>query len=147
MSPGPTTLGTHMKRRRLELEIGFLAAVAASGVSKSTWANWEKDRNIPEEINFQRIERILRWAPGSVAAILAGGEPTEIAEATVTTLPLPGGELPPDDDFVRELRATPGLSTDYLNALIRSYWADRALEQQRIEDKFRGIARQAGAGG
>jgi hypothetical protein len=134
-----------MKHRRLELDIKLVAAPVAAGVSKSTWVNWEKDRNVPEEFNFKRIERVLRWEAGSVRAILDGGTPVHLPPGTVTALPAPGhSELPPDDDFVRELRAMENISPTYLEVVIRAYWEDRAREQRLIQEKYRNLARAAG---
>lgn len=141
MSPRTATLGTHMKRRRLALDIRLNAAYEAAGVAKSTWLNWEKDRNLPEEFNHQRIERVLRWAPGSVQAVLDGGEPVEI-DPSVIALPAREDRLPPDDDFVTELRGM-NLSPEHRDVLIRTYWADRAREEKQIQEKYRGIARAA----
>lgn len=146
VSPVHPTLGTRMRERRAALELSQSGAAKAAKVSRNSWIGWENGTTTPEQYNFPKIERALRWAPGSVEATLDGGDPTELAEATVSPLPARGNDLPPDDDFVRELRATPGISPEYLDVLIHAYWADRAVEQQRIEDKWRGIARSAGTG-
>ena len=132
-----------MAERRHELGLSQAAAAKAANVHRNTWTNWEKG-TAPEEFNFAGIERALRWERGSVSAILGGGDPTPIPEASVTAIPArPDGDLPPDDDFVRELRLL-NLSPGALEALIRAYWDDVAREQERIEDKWRTIAQAAG---
>ena len=161
MSPGTTTLGTHMKNRRRELGINQSDAArratqlrrspaATPGsdsrdVGRTTWTNWESDKQIPSDFNQRLIEGVLRWEPGSVRAILNGGQPTPLPAATVTALPTHPGELPPDDDFVRELRAMDNVSPEYLDAVIRTYWADRAREEKQLQDKYRRLAQAAGS--
>lgn len=156
MSPGSTTLGTHMKRRRAELGISQseaarratdlrhrLAATASDdqrGVGRSTWINWENDRFVPEDFNFALIEGVLRWRPGSVAAVLDGGEPTPLPP-DANVVPIAAG-LPPDDAFVRKLRGRK-LTPEYLDVLIREYWAEKAREQERIQDKYLRMASAA----
>lgn len=154
MSPGSTTLGTHIARRRVELGISQSEAArrasdlrrklatsdAQRGVGRSTWINWETDKFVPEDFNFALIEGVLRWRAGSVAAVLGGGEPTPLSpDATVVPI---GAGLPPDDEFVRKLRAR-NLSPDYLDVLIREYWAEKAREQERIQDKYLRMASAA----
>lgn len=73
-----TTLGTHMKARRKELGASQSAAAKEAGVSRTSWIAWEKDAARPEDYNHAAIERVLRWAPDSVAAIFDGHQPTPI---------------------------------------------------------------------
>jgi hypothetical protein len=155
MSPGTTTLGTHMKRRRNVLGINqseaarratdlrrALSGPTSPAVGRTTWVNWEAGRQIPEEFNDAFIEGVLRWKSGSVRTALAGGEPTPLPIAPVTDLAPREETLPPDDDFVRELRGM-NLSPAHLELLVRLYWADREREEKQIQEKFRGLAKSA----
>lgn len=143
----PTTLGTRMEQRRKELEISQSGAARSAGVSRSAWIAWEKDTAEPEKHNHAKISRALRWTTESVEAALAGEEPTPLPAATVTPLP-PGpgsaSDLPPDDDFVRELRAQSNVPAEFIDTLVRAYWADRAKEDRALQEKYRAIARAAG---
>lgn len=144
MSPVPSTLGTHMATRRNELNISQAKAAKAAGVSRTTWRTWEADEGVPEEFNRSLIERTLHWERGSTTAALAGGTPTPLAVATVTPLPPRDDldELPPDDEFVRELRAM-DLPAAYKDTLIREYWSDKKREAANLQARYRRIARAA----
>jgi len=144
-SPVTTTLGTHLTRRRRELEIGQAEAARQVGVARSTWITWEKGKKFPADSNWVMIEKVFRWQTGSIAAIAKGGEPTELPLGTVAALGAHGKALPPDDDFVRELRAMSGISPAQLELLIHWYWEDRARNERRVQEKYRGIAKAAGS--
>lgn len=51
------------------------AAAIASGLSDQTWKNVEQGRKVSDR-TLALVERTLGWEPGSVDAILAGGDPT-----------------------------------------------------------------------
>jgi DNA-binding XRE family transcriptional regulator len=72
------TLGEYMTARREQLALSQNRAAKLFKGSRTTWVSWESDASRPERYNYVRIEAVLRWAPGSVAAILDGGEPTPI---------------------------------------------------------------------
>lgn len=50
------------------------AASIASGLSDQTWRNVEQGRKVSDR-TLALVERTLGWEPGSVDAILAGGDP------------------------------------------------------------------------
>lgn len=52
-------------------------AAKATGINRATWTTAEKGQRVPQSYNRAAIERTLRWRPGSIDAILAGGEPAE----------------------------------------------------------------------
>lgn len=74
-------LGDHIAGRRLALGISQAGAAKLAGVSRTSWVAWEKGTAVPEDYNHIKIETVLRWQPGSVAAILAGGQPTPVRPA------------------------------------------------------------------
>lgn len=63
-------------KRRMELGLSDTQAARTVGVAKGVWVGIERGTREPEERIYSQIERMLRWAPGSVRAVLAGGEPT-----------------------------------------------------------------------
>ena len=64
-----------MRRRREEIALGQSEAARVAGVGRTTWTGWENRGVIPERHRYVLIERTLKWAPGSVAAALEGGQP------------------------------------------------------------------------
>ena len=71
----PVSLSDHIKSRREEIALGQSDAARKAGVGRTTWLGWEKRGVIPERHRYVLIERTLKWEPGSVEAILEGGEP------------------------------------------------------------------------
>lgn len=51
-------------------------AAREARISRVTWAAVESGTRETEAYNYGVIQRVLGWAPGSVDAVLAGGEPT-----------------------------------------------------------------------
>lgn len=69
-------LGMLIKQRRAELGLSKLRAVQAAGVGRDTWSGAEDATRETDVRSLRKIERVLRWQPGSINAILAGGDPT-----------------------------------------------------------------------
>lgn len=83
------------RRRRADLGIAMNDANAkAAGVSKGTWQRVEKGQPI-RETNYQKIDGLLQWAPGSSLRVLEGGDPVSVSDmadagaASVQKSPLP----------------------------------------------------------
>lgn len=73
-----TRLGQLAKRRRLERGLSMASASDLAGVARNTWATMETgERQVAERVHAS-IERALSWSPGSIAAVLAGGDPAEL---------------------------------------------------------------------
>jgi transcriptional regulator with XRE-family HTH domain len=71
-------LGALVRERRRAL--GFRTVedfAAATGVSRRTLGTLERGEARVSDDTAAAVERILRWSPGSVDAILAGGRPSE----------------------------------------------------------------------
>jgi hypothetical protein len=66
-----------VKKRRLALGLTATAAAGAAGINRVTWAAIEAGNTRLTERLWAPIERALAWTSGSIAAVLAGGEPTE----------------------------------------------------------------------
>lgn len=52
-----------------------------AGINRATWGALERGDRETEDYVFGGVERALKWAPGSVDAVLAGGEPAVTTEA------------------------------------------------------------------
>lgn len=83
-------LGALMRERRLERGLSVRAAAAAAGIDRATWASAETGTRDIREHSYAAVERVLRWAPGSIFEILQeGGEPAPVDDPARTGTPLP----------------------------------------------------------
>lgn len=97
IDPRRQRLGELVKARRQELALSISKAARAAEIDRATWTGVEKASRDTEEYNYGPIERVLRWERGSVAAVLAGGDPVE--------LPIPQGRrLPSVEDIPPDVR-------------------------------------------
>ena len=74
-------LATAVLARRKELGLTQVDAATAGDISVDIIRNIENRRRTPRQVNPRtaaKIERALRWEPGSVVATVAGGKPTPI---------------------------------------------------------------------
>ncbi|MFI9154559.1 hypothetical protein [Streptomyces sp. NPDC053367] len=74
-------LAKYVKAHRLELYSSRDAAAAASGVTKDTWQRVEEGRPARDS-SYAKIDKALRWAPGSCVDIAEGKEPALVAQAS-----------------------------------------------------------------
>jgi DNA-binding transcriptional regulator YiaG len=63
LTPVPTTLGEHIKNRRLELKVTFKEAAKLLGTDEGSIINWEKGRTVPRVYRLPAIIRFLRYNP------------------------------------------------------------------------------------
>jgi DNA-binding XRE family transcriptional regulator len=91
-----------VKRRRTQLQLSTVRAAQEAKLSRQTWQNLESAARRTNPANHTAIERVLRWAPGSVAAILDGGDPTE-----VTGQPTSPGQGPTLGERIAAINALP----------------------------------------
>lgn len=95
-SPQRQRLRTFMEARREELRLPWTAIASAGGTSVKTISNVRIGEQgiLPETRHM--IETGLRWAPGSIEAILTGGDPVPLAEPPrPAPQPLPAAIAPP----------------------------------------------------
>jgi hypothetical protein len=71
-------LDQFMNERRLELRMRWDAVASSAGIADVTVRAIRRGDNQPSELTQRRIEDALRWEYGSIATILAGGEPTPV---------------------------------------------------------------------
>ena len=126
MVTGSNNLARHIAQRRRQLELSKSAAVTVAQVSRPAWDSWENGVRLPQDSKYGAIERALKWQPGSVEAVLAGGEPTP-AQPTV-------------DDEEREYRAyladrRPRFSAAAIERMVDTWRAER----RRILDESSGL--------
>lgn len=85
-APGPraaANLEAAMQRRRVELRMSWRDVSTTAGMSYEGLRAIRKGGRHPNAVTKGRIEDALQWMPGSVDAVLAGGEVTP----AVTTTP------------------------------------------------------------
>lgn len=93
-------LGQQVALRRTQLGLSVSAAARIAQIDRGTWAGVEKAVRLTEQYNFAGIERALQWAPGSIAATLAGGNPTPQQDGQHEAIE---PALPPDFDLRAEI--------------------------------------------
>src|SRR5438034_5012146 len=67
-------LARHVRASRQAAGMSVEVAAGAAGISPVTWARIEKGL-VAHDLTYIKIERALRWGPGSVKAVMTGGEP------------------------------------------------------------------------
>lgn len=123
-------LARKIEARRIELGLSGAAAARAAGIDRATWSSAENGIRRTAEHNYAGIERALRWQPGSISAILDGGEPTP-ADA-------PSSE--PVDEEIELVRTDPKLTPDMRERIITLILERRKRERAAaIEDTRRMI--------
>lgn len=119
----PHRLDRIMNVRRLDLDLDWKDVADAAGIAIQTLDAVRKGKNRPTERTQRRIERALQWAPGSIDAVLAGGDPTPI-----------------DDGHQPDLHAVPNADDERLDRLEEELRAVVAL-LQRIEEGLAEVRR------
>lgn len=71
-----------IEKRRLQMGLSTSAAAREARIDRATWSSAEKGARL-RDYNLTAIERVLRWAPGSIEEILVGGDPVLLAEGEV----------------------------------------------------------------
>lgn len=95
-------LAEAMKHRRTALKLSVRAAALRAGIDRSTWNSAEQmSRQLSRHL-WPAVEEALRWAPGSVAAVLAGDEPLATPVAAAVT-----GSLADEIDRIRGMKGIP----------------------------------------
>lgn len=122
-----------MERRRLALHLKWDEVAGAAGI---TAAFLRKIRSGvgARPLTIAKVEAALNWAPGSIDAILAGGDPVDLAEAATTRVRAGVedelGRTPEDlEKTVREL------ARHLKPERVRVIMADLARSERRYEDE------------
>lgn len=76
-APEHRRLAEAVKARRLAVGLSIRAAATQAGIARGTWIALEEASRRTANTAYAAIEQTLGWTPGSIAAVLGGGEPTE----------------------------------------------------------------------
>lgn len=68
-------LADELNRRRLELRLQWTDIAKAAGITDKALRAMRRGEYGPSELTQIRLDEALRWRPGSVAAVLGGGQP------------------------------------------------------------------------
>jgi hypothetical protein len=111
-------LGALVAGRRAELRLERRPAARLAGISNTTWKRVEEAHSV-RDVSYAAMEPVLRWAYGSCLKILAGGEPTPIADddSAPPSDPEPTRELIAEGDGYQVFRHVPA---DDLRDAVRS---------------------------
>lgn len=71
-----------MEQRRVELRMSWRDVTKAADMSYEGLRAIRRGERHPTAVTKGRIEDALRWAAGSIDAVIAGGSPTPIAPET-----------------------------------------------------------------
>lgn len=93
----PTRLSALMDHRRVELRLKWDQVADSIGISAAHLRRVRNNESAASPLVVAGIERALRWAAGSIAAIEADGDPTPL----------------PDDGMQRRLGVAPPVVADY----------------------------------
>lgn len=132
-------LSEAMEKRRLELRMKWTQVADRADLSGAGLSAIRRGDRSPSPLTRARIEHALRWAPGSVEAILAGGDPIDAS-----------ADGPATSQLVLELRAErdrleQGLTElDALGASGTAAYRILTEELDRIETRLRQTDRRTG---
>jgi len=122
-------LDERMNARRLDLGRNWRQIADAAGVSAEALRAIRRGKYQPSELTQRKMEDALQWAPGSVAAVLAGGEPAATnrgRRSTDTSLAAAIGA---------EVRAAIGNERVQVNYVARVLQIDRDAARDRLEGR------------
>jgi hypothetical protein len=134
-------LGDYVERRIAELALEYAAVCRAGGFSDETLGKIRKGSIRARSTTYRKLQLALRWAPGSVEAILSGGEPTPIEPQAAEQQP-----QRPQAPELPESPADPGLSpSEALRRVVRSSARELGVPPNGVDEVMR-LVRQDLAG-
>lgn len=120
-------LGAYIRERRGQLRLHQSELGKLVDVSTKTVNNWESARTgAPRANTASALERALGWEPGSIRAVLLGGEPTVTPEN-----PRPAPETPAQPVGLGLDAAADGLTPEEIEpvlAVVRAIKRAKGLE-------------------
>lgn len=134
MSVGWERVGEEIVRRRVDLGLHSREAFARdSGLSPRLLSDIERGRRESyDSATLARLERALRWLPGSVQAVLDGGNPTRVEDADTRPVEREG-----DDLALMTLLAQSGLSPADTLRIVLHIRRRRAEQHAELVDEVR----------
>jgi transcriptional regulator with XRE-family HTH domain len=127
-------LASLAKERRQEQGLSVRQAADAADIARGTWTALEDGTRKTSDHNYRGIERALHWAPGSIAAILDGGDP--MPQPDTDAAPITADLTPPprvDDAFTRVMRSN--LPTEKKRHLVALLTAEQAEADARRAER------------
>lgn len=113
--------------RAIALGLNFVQLAERAGISDVLLRNLRKGRgNLPRAVNIRRLENALGWVPGSLVAVLNGGDP-ELVDT---------GPAAKDGDTVEQLRQLISDTEDELKWLSPKYESTRASLTAHLEQRI-----------
>jgi hypothetical protein len=88
-------LSRAVRARRQALRLTVVEAAQRAEIARMTWDAMEKGTRDLRDANYAAVETTLGWQPGSVVAVLEGGNP-RLADLTDVDLPDPDRYLDPE---------------------------------------------------
>lgn len=135
-------LGRLVGQRRQALGLSLSEAARQAGVNRATWTGIEQRGTEAEDYTLARVEQVIGWKPGSVQAVLAGGEPVESPQPgrpeRVRTGPTDYIGLW-EEEILDEIWSNPSLPEAVKEELTARARA-KAAEARVIEDRLRRTA-------
>lgn len=127
-------LAQAIRTRRLALELPVQRAAREAGVDRQTWIKAEAAERDIGDHTAAKIERRLRWQPGSIDRIREGGEPVELPAAPEA--PADALDLTADDEErlnteiarIEHMRVSAAVKLMLFEKLIR-LWEDHVAER------------------
>lgn len=115
-------LARSIRNRRTQLGLTQPELSARSNINAITISNLENARQgPPREGTAQRLERELRWKPGAITHILAGGDPADYTDDPPTeaeiTIQLARSIITAVTDLEKELPSRPALAPTLITML------------------------------
>jgi transcriptional regulator with XRE-family HTH domain len=121
-----------IESRAIDLGLSYVELAERAGISDVSLRNFRKGRGNLRPRNQRRLENALGWTPGSIAAVLAGGAPTE-----------EGTDVPASQDELRELIAD---TEDELLHLQVRHERNRSFLVAHLEKRLGDLRRQLNTG-
>lgn len=118
-----------IEARTIELGISYVELADRAGISDVSLRNLRKGRANLRARNVRKLEVALGWAPGSIAAVLAGGDPAV-------------GDPPLTASSADELRRLIAETEDELANLNPRYESNRASLAEHLERRLADLQQQ-----
>lgn len=104
-----------MDARRRDLAMTWAEVAREAKITVETLRAVRRGNNVPSPLTARGLDRALRWRPGSVEEILAGGGPAVIGTAATHDEP----DLTPDEaELVERIRRDPRKRRRLLDAIL-----------------------------
>ncbi|MCZ1014044.1 helix-turn-helix domain-containing protein [Streptomyces noursei] len=108
-------LADHVKRRRVELGMNKIDVAKVADITINTYMKIEDARPV-RELTYGKVEKVLKWAPGSAHEVLRGRQPTIIEELSSDVVVSPVNTADLEADVAQAVSNAAIAVTDGLSA-------------------------------